>query len=100
IAAGIVGAAVWKTQSRPDDASWAVVEQYCFDCHNELDRAGDQAFDLMSPDSIAEHADTWEVAIRKLRAGLMPPAGAPRPEGEAVAQLVSWLTSELDSAAG
>ena len=53
----------------------------------------------MSPEHIAADAQTWEAAIRKLRGGLMPPAGAPRPETEAVAELVSWLEDEIDSAA-
>ncbi len=53
----------------------------------------------MSADTLTEHAETWETAIRKLRGGLMPPAGAPRPDGESVASLVSWLENELDDAA-
>jgi hypothetical protein len=95
----IGGMAVVWLQPDPDETSWAVVERYCFDCHNGQDRAGERAFDGMSPDRIAEEAETWEAAIRKLRGGLMPPAGTRRPEDRAVAQLVSWLESEIDSAA-
>jgi len=76
-----------------------VVERYCFDCHNRLDLTAGIAFDTMSPDAIADEAEVWERAIRKLRGGLMPPAGSPRPEGESVANLISWLTDEIDSAA-
>jgi hypothetical protein len=76
-----------------------VVEQYCFDCHNSLDYAGDRAFDGMSPDHIAADAETWEAAIRKLRGGFMPPAGARRPDSETSARLVSWLENEIDTAA-
>jgi hypothetical protein len=53
----------------------------------------------MSPDRIAEDAETWEAAIRKLRGGLMPPAGEPRPDRRTVARLVSWLENEIDTAA-
>ena len=63
-----------------------MVEKYCFECHNRDDLAGDRAFDRMSPDRIAADAETWELAIRKLRGGLMPPAGGPRPDGETVAR--------------
>lgn len=98
--AAAVGAVLVTTHMRgSDDASWAVVETYCFDCHNRLDRAGDRAFDSLSPDQIAEHAETWEAAIRKLRGGLMPPAGAPRPDDRELTQLVAWLEHEIDSAA-
>jgi len=80
-------------------AQWDVVERYCFDCHNRQDLAAGKAFDLMSPERIADEAETWELAIRKLRGGLMPPAGSPRPDGKAVAQLVSWLADEIDAGA-
>jgi len=76
-----------------------VGEQYCLDCHNRQDLAGGRAFDGMSPDAIAENAETWEAAIRKLRGGLMPPAGARRPEGDALAELETWLIHEIDTAA-
>ena len=29
---------------------------------------------------VGEHAEQWEKVVRKLRAGMMPPAGMPRPE--------------------
>jgi hypothetical protein len=99
-AVAAVGAAafVWL-QSAHDEAHWRVIEQYCFDCHNGQDMAGGRAFDKLSPDRIAAEAETWEAAIRKLRGGLMPPAGGPRPDDEAVAELVSWLATEIDTAA-
>jgi mono/diheme cytochrome c family protein len=95
-----VGAAVflWPQRHSPEE-QWAVVEQYCVECHNGNDLAGGRAFDAMAPDRIGEHAETWELAIRKLRAGLMPPGGGPRPDREAVDSLVAWLTDELDAAA-
>jgi len=37
--------------------------------------------------------------VRKLRAGMMPPTGRPRPAGDGLAQLASWLEGELDRAA-
>ena len=78
VAAAGGGAYLW-TQSHAKQEQWAVVQKYCFDCHNRDDLAGDRAFDRLSPDHIAADAETWELAIRKLRGGLMPPAGALRP---------------------
>ncbi len=94
-----VGAGIITSQRGHDRASWAVVEQYCFDCHNAVDFAGGQAFDSLSPESVAADAETWELAIRQLRGGLMPPAGARRPDDESVTRLVSWLENEIDAAA-
>jgi hypothetical protein len=97
----IVGVAAFVgTRSGHDEQPWTVIEQYCFDCHNRIDFAGGRAFDGMSPDRIAADAETWEAAIRKLRGGLMPPPGGPHPDRQSVARLVSWLESEIDTAAG
>jgi hypothetical protein len=98
IAAAGGGAAFFWNQTHSSEAQWAVVKQYCFECHNRDDLAGDRAFDSMSPDRIAADAETWELAIRKLRGGLMPPAGGPRPDGATVDALVAWLASEIDAA--
>jgi hypothetical protein len=101
-AAAAVAVAMWPhAGSSPHSGSeqWAVVKKYCFDCHNYAEMAGNRAFDKMSPDRIAADAETWEKAIRKLRSGLMPPAGNPRPDKKTVAELASWLETEIDAAA-
>ena len=89
---------LWS-ESHSKAEQWAVVETYCFECHNRDDLAGDRAFDRMSPDRIAADAEVWEAAIRKLRGGLMPPAGGPRPDGETLDELAGWLADEIDAAA-
>jgi hypothetical protein len=93
------GAAFLWTQSPHHESQWPVIQKYCVDCHNDLELAGGVAFDVLSPDRIAEDAETWEAALRKLRGGLMPPAGAARPDAETTTELVSWLEAEIDSAA-
>jgi hypothetical protein len=95
-AAAGVGFYAWN-QSHRAETQWAVVEKYCFDCHNRDDLAGGRAFDALSPAHIGADAETWELAIRKLRSGLMPPAGGPRPDSETVAGLASWLEDEIDA---
>ena len=92
------GLYAWR-QAHHGEAQWAVVQHYCFDCHNRDDLAGGRAFDKLSPDHIAGDAETWELAIRKLRAGLMPPAGGPHPDAQTVDRLASWLEDEIDAAA-
>ena len=74
-------------QAHNEFADWAgssgqqlgLLEQYCFECHNSEDWAGGVAFDVLSLDELEHDAVTWEEAVRKLRAGLMPPQGNPRP---------------------
>ena len=77
---------------------WAVIQNNCFGCHNSTARTGGLALDVLSPDHIADDAQTWEAAIRKLRGGLMPPPGAKRPDKQQVAELISWLENKIDSA--
>ena len=96
--AAVGGGADWWKQSQVPEQQWAVVEKYCIECHNKDDLAGGRAFDKLSPHDIAADAEVWELAIRKLRGGLMPPAGGPRPDGETVEQLAAWLAHEIDSA--
>ena len=78
---------------------WPFVERYCVECHNETDLTADIAFDKLSPDDVAAHAETFERAVRKLRGRLMPPPGGVTPEGTEVDAFVAWLEASLDAAA-
>ena len=95
------GALAWRhhVEVPSNRQEWAVVKKYCFECHNYTEQAGGRSFENLSPDKIAANAETWEAAIRKLSSGLMPPAGEPRPDAQTVAGLVSWLETEIDTAA-
>ena len=77
----------------------AVVGQYCTRCHSERMRRGEfvlEGFDLANAPA---NAEAVEKMIRKLRAGMMPPSGARRPE-EAVLQAVATeLETAVDRAA-
>jgi hypothetical protein len=91
-----VGVVSWQ-HSQAKEANWSVVKKYCFDCHNSAEAAGGRSFDKLSPDHIAQNAETWEAVIRKLRGGMMPPAGERRPDRGTVLELVSWLENGIDS---
>jgi hypothetical protein len=57
------------------------------------------ALDSIDVAKAGEQPDVWEKVVRKLRAGLMPPAGRARPDSASQEQFVSWLETELDRAA-
>jgi hypothetical protein len=80
------------------DPQWALLEQYCVECHNSTDWAGGVAFDTLSLEQVDQDAAVWEAAVRKLRAGLMPPKGNPRPERAVLDGMVQWLGTGLDLA--
>ncbi|HZI80909.1 MAG TPA: DUF1592 domain-containing protein [Vicinamibacterales bacterium] len=91
-------------QSRPAPAGdtaalRATVDTYCVTCHNQRLNTGGLSLDGMSLAEAPAHADIWEKVVRKVRGGMMPPAGVPRPSAEASTALVSHLETSLDRAA-
>ncbi len=80
----------------------AVLDQYCVTCHNERQRAQGAvpfAFDPFDLADVGSDAEAWEKVVRKLRLGMMPPAGRPRPDARASDRFVTWLETALDRAA-
>ncbi len=76
-----------------------VVERYCVGCHNEIDLSGGLAFEGLSRDDVAADAEAWEAVVRKLRTGLMPPKGEPRPDRGVLDGMAEGLERALDTAA-
>jgi mono/diheme cytochrome c family protein len=75
------------------------VSTYCVTCHNEKLKTGGLALDRAELSDVAAHADVWEKVIRKVRTGMMPPAGVPRPSAAERDALLSSLVATLDDAA-
>lgn len=92
-----------QTPVRPDpDANadpkslGSVIESYCVRCHNERRLLGNmslEGFDVARPELRGELA---EKVIHKLRAGMMPPSGARRPQADTLALLAAYLEDALD----
>lgn len=76
---------------------WKLIDEYCTECHNLDDFAGNTAFDLLPRDTLAGDADTWELVIRKVRTGMMPPAGKPRPARAQLDEFTHTLGASLDA---
>jgi len=66
-------------------------------CHSDRVKSGGLALSTLNLDAVDQSAEVAEKVIRKLRGGLMPPAGAKRPDAQASAQFVSWLEREIDA---
>ncbi len=85
--------------SIPADSLTAVVKQYCVVCHNDVLLTGNLTlsdFDVASAPGMAVRA---EKMIVKLRAGMMPIPGAPRPSPDTLLALVETLEQLIDEAA-
>ena len=104
IAAGPTGSA----QSTPASTSAPVastsphakvVATYCVTCHNDKTRSGELSLEHIDLADVPKSAETWEKVIRKVRAGMMPPAGMPRPDAATMDAFVSYLETSIDRAA-
>ncbi|MBI4473171.1 MAG: DUF1592 domain-containing protein [Acidobacteria bacterium] len=81
------------------DSQRAIVAQYCAGCHNDRVKSGGFSWSTVELAHPEENAERIEKVIRKLRAGLMPPPGRPRPDLATAKMFVSSLESSIDRAA-
>ncbi len=72
----------------------ALLDRYCVGCHNQYQPTAGLALDGAA--DLASNPAAWEKVVRKLRAGLMPPAGQPRPQHEVAQDFAASLEVELD----
>ena len=74
-----------------------VLSATCSPCHNDQTGSGGLSITAFThASSLTENREGWEIILRKLKAGQMPPKGIPRPpQMDAVIQ---YLQSEFDKA--
>ena len=109
-AVAAVGAAGGETERA---AHRALLDRYCVTCHNEGVVSGRDrprsalvsqlrgvglTLDTLDLAEVGRHAGEWEKVVRKLRGGVMPPAGRPRPDSTELEGFLTWLEDELDRA--
>ncbi|MEO8256537.1 MAG: DUF1592 domain-containing protein [Acidobacteriota bacterium] len=79
--------------------SETLVKRYCVTCHNPAMRRGNLVLDQADVEQPGRHPQTWEKVVRKVRTGMMPPSGAPRPERAALDRFAAAVEDALDQAA-
>ncbi len=97
-----------KQAAKKMSESRAFVTRYCEGCHNQaaknskndiIREAGRKlTLDAMDIDDVSKDPETWEKVVRKLRAGMMPPSGLPRPPADQFEHFISGLENKLDAA--
>ena len=81
------------------ESQQGLVEQYCTICHDDGVESGGftwSAIDLAHPE---QNAPLAERMIRKVRTGMMPPAGEPRPAIQTMNAFAAGLEARIDQAA-
>ena len=76
-----------------------LVDEYCVVCHDTVTKSGGFSWDTLDIENPAQNAERAEKVIRKLRSGMMPPAGLPRPEKNALESLAGSLEKRVDAVA-
>jgi len=77
-----------------------VLDQYCVGCHNSRTLVANFSLEKVDLASVGDHPEIWERVIRKMRAGMMPPPGLPRPPLSRYEGVRDWLETEMDRKAG
>jgi mono/diheme cytochrome c family protein len=75
----------------------ALMKQYCMSCHSQKAKLGGLVLDPAYLENAGTHAALLEKVLRKVEAGVMPPAGAPKPPKEKYTEFASWTEGQLDS---
>ncbi|HLI83259.1 MAG TPA: DUF1592 domain-containing protein [Bryobacteraceae bacterium] len=110
LATALAGSAACLLSAAPDtepgpaakpapNPNQALINRYCAVCHNQKLKTANLALDTLDLSHPEKDPLIWERAIRKLRGGMMPPPGMPRPPADAVNTLASYLENALDKAA-
>ena len=90
-----------------------LLDRYCVTCHSfRIVNGGGEpesalvaqlrsvglTLDTLDLSAIGARAAEWERVVRKMRGGVMPPAGRPRPDDAEAERFLDWLEGELDQA--
>jgi len=76
-----------------------LVQQYCVTCHSERAKTGGLVLENLDPQDTTATAETWEKVVRKVRGGMMPPQGMPRPDTATLEAFATSLETALDQQA-
>ena len=88
-----------RTTASAYEAQQAVLNDYCVECHNKTAKTAGLMLDKADLNDIPGGGAIWEKVVLKLRAGMMPPLGRPRPDQAAVDSMVALLERHLDQSA-
>jgi len=83
--------AIARAQEVPE-----LMEQYCIKCHNFEDWAGSLDMEGLDFSHVDAAPETWELMIRKIRIGMMPPVGEERPDNDTMEHFAESIAHQLD----
>jgi hypothetical protein len=99
VAGLLLFAATVARAADPAPPDRAIVGRYCLTCHSVRAKSGNFVLEGLDPARAGDNVEAWEKVVRKLRGGLMPPPGRPRPDAAASDTFRSALEHTLDASA-
>ena len=90
------GVSVAHAQGVPVSPLKGFVNEYCVNCHNDKLKRGELSLTSLDIDRADPENPIWEKAIRKVRTGMMPPAGVRRPAAARIDEFARGLETTLD----
>ncbi len=95
LACSIVALLVAET-CQAEDFGRSFVTHYCVTCHGPTKPKGDLRLDNLSTDlGVTSDRDRWLAAMKRIKAGEMPPKGKSRPADKDVRLLSEWIDARL-----
>ena len=89
----------WAAEPAPANPVAAVVQKFCYDCHDSDAKKGGLSLESLDKTNFAQAPADWEHVVRKLDHREMPPIGEDRPDEATYHKIVALLSSSLDRAA-
>ena len=77
----------------------ALLDRYCLSCHGTARKLGEVDLSTLLPPKGGRDASLWERVAGQVRAGVMPPTDAPRPDRAALGRFVDDAERAIDAAA-
>ncbi len=82
--------------ARYHEAVEPVLIDTCFACHADGAKKGNVILDGFASDgALLNDRDLWFRVLKNVRAGIMPPAGKPRPTAEQIKELEHWIKNDV-----
>jgi hypothetical protein len=98
-AAGSTQAQTTSATSQATSSDQGLVQKYCVTCHNARVKTAGLSLEGSNPAEAASDAVLWEKVAMKLRGGMMPPQGMPRPDSATLDGFAATIEKTIDDRA-
>jgi Protein of unknown function (DUF1592)/Protein of unknown function (DUF1588)/Protein of unknown function (DUF1587)/Protein of unknown function (DUF1585)/Protein of unknown function (DUF1595)/Cytochrome C oxidase, cbb3-type, subunit III len=82
--------------ARFEESIQPILIDNCYRCHADGMKKGNVSLDGFAPgEAHRANPELWWSVLKNVRAGIMPPAGKPRPSDQEIAALADWIKRDV-----